>query len=121
MLLDVIKGLDQRTEDGLNELIDHSEHNNDIDQLRSNAKQAFWYINPRLNTDLLLSYVKDFRLLGTSVQDAERGIHAIRSWFAHRIRNAHRARVGYKGAVGQEFDKSGIIQYYDYFPEPLVS
>lgn len=121
MVLDTIEGLDQRTEDGLTELIEHSRFNNDITQLRTNAKQAFWYINPRLNTDILFSYVKDFRQLGTSVQDAERGIHVIRTWFAHRIHEAHRRHVGYKGPVGQEFDKSGIIQYYDYFPEPLVN
>lgn len=97
-------------------LIEMADREDDIDELRSIAKSTFHILGCRVNNNILLSSTKDFRKLGTTLGDAEAGLHVFRTYFANRIHQSHRKKVGFKSGIGEQFDQNGYVKLENYIP-----
>lgn len=94
-------------------------HNtNDINQIHQFARHAFSIINIDPNT--LFSSTKDFGKLGTTVKDAEAGIHVLRTWIAHEVQRARRWHFKNRSSRSETYDADGIVILENYFAENLV-
>lgn len=90
-----------------------------IANLRTDAIQAFDILAPKASPEVLLSATKDFTRLDCDEQSCRAGIHVVRSYFAHLIRDLHRSEYGYRTAYSRDFDTMGIIVVRDFVEESL--
>lgn len=87
--------------------------------LRADAIQAFELLAPKASPEILLSATKDFTRLDCDEQSCRAGIHVVRSYFAHLIRDMHRSEYGYRTDYSRVFDAMGIAVVRDFVDETL--
>lgn len=87
--------------------------------LRADAIQAFELLAPKASPEILLGATKDFTRLDCDEQSCRAGIHVVRSYFAHLIRDMHRSEYGYRTAYSRDFDAMGIAVVRDFVDETL--
>lgn len=98
-----------------------AEASDDVDEIRNIAGCVFEAATRLSDVKILFTNIKDFTELGTSVADAYAGIHVFRTYFAHRIHDVIRKKIGFKFLLGQEFEKYGIFTLPDFLDKKVAS
>ena len=103
----------------LEDIIFNAKSSRTRDDVRDYGRQAFELLAPKASADVLLSSTKDFTRLNCDEHTCRAGIHVIRSYFAHLIRNMHRAETKYRTEYSKEYDEHGIVVVHDFLEDTL--
>lgn len=103
----------------LEDIIFNAKSSRTRNEVHAYARQAFELLAPNASADVLLSSTKDFTRLNCDTHSCLAGIHVVRSYFAHLIRNMHRAETKYRTEYSKEYDDHGIVVVHDFLEDTL--
>ena len=85
-----------------------------VADVRDAVIDAFREIAPNIPIELLLSSEKNHKIIGATVEQCRRGLFTLRAYFADKIQQVYRKRIGYATSYyatsyGKVYDLTGLV------------
>lgn len=98
---------------GISRAINSSELCRNKEDLLDTIKHVFHMLCPDVSLNVLMSSTKDYRKINATLEDAQRGVHVFRAYFANKINELNR-ELNPANQISQYYDKEGVVAIEDF-------